>query len=311
MNFWENKEILVTGGSGFLGSFVVEKLIQKGVSKENIRIPRSSSCDLRVYENCQRAVKNIDVVIHLAASLGGIEYNRNYPGTLFYDNSIMGIQLMEAARLESVEKFVVIGSVCSYPKNVPIPTKEEHLWMGYPEESNAAYGLSKKMLLVQSQAYRQEFDFNSIFLLLANLYGPRDDFDQKKSHVIPALIRKMLEAGENDEKVVLWGTGKATRDFLYVEDAAEAILLATELYDDSEPLNIASGSEISIRDLASIIQSLTQYTDEIVWDTSKPDGQPRRLFDFTRAKSEIGFTTKMSLEEGLRMTVGWYLESVV
>jgi GDP-L-fucose synthase len=311
MSYWDNKEILVTGGSGFLGSFVVEKLSQNGVLRKNIRVPRSSSCDLRIFENCQRAVSNRDLVIHLAASLGGIEYNRNYPGTLFYDNSIMGIQLMEAARLEGVDKFVVIGSVCSYPKEVPIPTKEEHLWVGYPEESNAAYGLSKKMLLVQAQAYKQEFDFNAIFLLLANMYGPRDNFDLQKSHVIPALIRKMLEAERKSENVVLWGTGKATRDFLYVEDAAEAILLATEEYDDSEPLNIASGSEISIKDLASLIQGLTGYTREIVWDTSKPDGQPRRLFDITRARSEIGFEAKTSLEEGLRRTVEWYLENAV
>ena len=311
MSYWDNKEILVTGGSGFLGSFVVEKLSQNGVLRKNIRVPRSSSCDLRIFENCQRAVSNRDLVIHLAASLGGIEYNRNYPGTLFYDNSIMGIQLMEAARLEGVDKFVVIGSVCSYPKEVPIPTKEEHLWVGYPEESNAAYGLSKKMLLVQAQAYKQEFDFNAIFLLLANMYGPRDNFDLQKSHVIPALIRKMLEAERKSENVVLWGTGKATRDFLYVEDAAEAILLATEEYDDSEPLNIASGSEISIKDLASLIQGLTGYTREIVWDTSKPDGQPRRLFDITRARSKIGFEAKTSLEKGLRRTVEWYLENAV
>jgi len=310
MDFWDDKTIVVTGGAGFLGSFVVEKLEKIGVKNENIRVPRRSTLDLRKFDNCVQAVKGSDIVIHLAASLGGIEYNRSYPGTLFYDNSVMGIQLIEASRQEGIEKVVVIGSVCAYPKDVPIPVKEESLWDGYPEESNASYGIAKKMLLVQSMAYRQEFNFNSVFLLLANLYGPRDNFDLNESHVIPALIRRMLEAEQvHDKKVVLWGTGSATRDFLYVEDAAEAILLATEKYNGADPVNIASGTEISIKDLAFLIQGLTGYSGEIVWDTSKPDGQPRRLFDTDRAWDRFCFKAKTGFIDGLRATVEWYKDT--
>jgi len=310
MGFWENKTIVVTGGAGFLGSFVVERLAKIGVKKENIRVPRSSTLDLRKYDSCKKAVEDSDVVIHLAASLGGIEYNRRYPGTLFYDNSVMGIQLMEASRQEGIEKLVVISSVCAYPKDVPIPVKEENLWDGYPEESNASYGMAKKMLLVQSQAYRQEFNFNSVYLLLANLYGPRDNFNLKESHVIPALIRRMLEAEQaHDKNVVLWGTGTATRDFLYVEDAAEAILLATEKYDEADPVNVASGTEISIMELASLIKRLTGYSGEITWDASKPDGQPRRLFDTERARDRFGFEAKTGLEDGLHATIEWYKDT--
>ncbi len=268
MSFWKNKKILVTGGAGFSGSFLVEKLKEKGVS-DNIRIPRSKDTDLRHWENCIKVVKNIDIVIHLAAKVGGIGFNRTYPATLFYDNAIMGIQLMEAARQEEVDKFVAIGTVCAYPKYTPVPFKEENLWGGYPEETNAPYGLAKKMLLVQSQAYRQQYGFNSIFLLPVNLYGPEDNFDLESSHVIPALIRKFTEAVKNNKKeVVVWGTGKVSREFLYVEDAAEGILLATERYNKPEPVNIGAGFEIKIKDLVELIAELTGFGGEIVWDTT-------------------------------------------
>ena len=268
MSFWKNKKILVTGGAGFSGSFLVEKLKEKGVS-DNIRIPRSKDTDLRHWENCIKVVKDIDIVIHLAAKVGGIGFNRTYPATLFYDNAIMGIQLMEAARQEEVDKFVAIGTVCAYPKYTPVPFKEENLWGGYPEETNAPYGLAKKMLLVQSQAYRQQYGFNSIFLLPVNLYGPEDNFDLESSHVIPALIRKFTEAVKNNKKeVVVWGTGKVSREFLYVEDAAEGILLATERYNKPEPVNIGAGFEIKIKDLVELIAELTGFGGEIVWDTT-------------------------------------------
>jgi GDP-L-fucose synthase len=268
MSFWKNKKILVTGGAGFSGSFLVEKLKEKGVS-DNIRIPRSKDTDLRHWENCIKVVKNIDIVIHLAAKVGGIGFNRTYPATLFYDNAIMGIQLMEAARQEEVDKFVAICTVCAYPKYTPVPFKEENLWGGYPEETNAPYGLAKKMLLVQSQAYRQQYGFNSIFLLPVNLYGPEDNFDLESSHVIPALIRKFTEAVKNNKKeVVVWGTGKVSREFLYVEDAAEGILLATERYNKPEPVNIGAGFEIKIKDLVELIAELTGFGGEIVWDTT-------------------------------------------
>ena len=307
MTFWDNKKILVTGGAGFLGSFLVEKLKGKGAKEESIRIPRSRDTDLRYWENCVKAVKDIDIVIHLAARVGGIGFNRKYPATLFYDNAMMGIQMMEVARQEGVEKFVAIGTVCAYPKFTPVPFKEENLWAGYPEETNAPYGLAKKMLLVQSQAYRQQYGFNSIFLLPVNLYGPRDNFDLESSHVIPALIRKFVEAVENNKKEVeVWGTGKASREFLYVEDAARGIILATEKYNKPEPVNIGAGFEIKIKDLVELIAELTGFEGKIKWDTSKPDGQPRRCLDTSRAKKEFGFEAKTDFREGLKKTIEWY-----
>jgi len=308
MNFWDNKKILVTGGAGFLGSFVIDNLIKKrNVRRDNIRIPRSTNMDLRIDNNCIKAVKNIDVVIHVAGKGGGIGYNRKYPGSLFYDNIVMNAQLMETARQEGVEKFVGIGTVCSYPKYAVVPFKEENLWDGYPEETNAAYGLSKKMMLVQSQAYRQQYGFNSVHLLMVNLYGPRDNFNLESSHVIPALIRKFVEAKAiNQKEVVAWGTGKVSREFLYVEDAAEAILLATERYNKPDPVNIGSGKEITIRELVNLIAELTGYEGKIVWDTSKPDGQPRRCLDTSRAKREFGFEAKTDFREGLLKTIKWY-----
>lgn len=309
-DFWKDNKILVTGGAGFLGSHLVEKLIKdKGVDVKSIRIPRSSDCDLRVYENCKKALENIDVVIHLAARVGGIGFNRKYPGTLFYDNAIMGIQLLEAARVEGVDKFVVVGTVCAYPKITPVPFHEEDLWSGYPEETNAPYGIAKKMLLTQSQAYRNQYGFNSIYLLPVNLYGPRDSFHPENSHVIPALISKMVKAKRNGLKTVqVWGTGKVSREFLYVEDAAEGILLAAEHYNKSEPVNLGTGREVTIRELVDLIARLTAFEGEIIWDDSKPDGQPRRCLDTSRAKEEFGFRAKTSLEDGLKKTIKWYEE---
>lgn len=306
--FWEGKKVLVTGGAGFLGSFVVEKLIkERGVALKNIRIPRSMDIDLRVWENCVKAVKDVDVVIHIAGRGGGIGYNRKYPGTLFYDNIVMNTQLIEAARQEGVDKFVGIGTVCSYPKFTPVPFKEEDLWGGYPEETNAAYGLAKKMLLVQSQAYRQQYEFNSIHLLMVNLYGPRDNFDPEHSHVISALIKKIFDAKESGKDYIeVWGTGKATREFLYVDDAAEGIILATERYDNPNPVNLGSGFEISIKELIELIAEIAGFDGEIKWDTSKPDGQPRRCLDVSRAKEEFGFEAKVDFREGLEKTIEWY-----
>jgi GDP-L-fucose synthase len=312
MNFWTNKRILITGGAGFLGSFIVEKLKEEGVDEENIRIPRSTDTDLRRWKNCVKAVKGIDIVIHLAAKVGGIGYNQRNPAILFYDNAIMGIQMMEAARQEEVDKFVAIGTVCAYPKFTAVPFKEDDLWNGYPEETNAPYGLAKKMLLVQSQAYRQQYGFNSIFLLPVNLYGPGDNFDLKNSHVIPALIRKFTEAVKNNKKeVVVWGTGKVSREFLYVEDAAEGILLATERYSKSEPVNLGAGFEIKIMDLVVLIAELTGFDGEIVWDTAKPDGQPRRRLDVSRAAKEFGFKAKTDFREGLKQTIEWYSKTQI
>jgi GDP-L-fucose synthase len=308
MTFWDNKKILVTGGAGFVGSFLVQKLRARGVSQENIRISRSKDVDLRHWENCVKAVEDTDVVIHLAAKVGGIGYNRTYPASLFYDNAIMGIQMMEAARQEGIEKFVALGTVCAYPKFTEVPFKEEDLWNGYPEETNAPYGLAKKMLLVQSQAYRRQYGFNAIFLLPVNLYGPGDNFDLESSHVIPALIRKFTEAvRDNRGEVEVWGTGEVSREFLYVEDAAEAIVLATERYNKPEPVNIGAGFEIRIKDLVKLITELTGFKGEIRWDRSRPDGQPRRRLDVSRAKQEFGFEAKVDFREGLKRTIEWYL----
>jgi GDP-L-fucose synthase len=311
MMFWEDKTVLVTGGAGFLGSALVRTLEQRGLAKENIRVPRSRDLDLRQWENCVEAVRDVDLVIHLAAKVGGIGYNMANPGSLFYDNAVMGIQLMEAARQAGVRKFVAVGTICAYPKFTPIPFREENLWEGYPEETNAPYGLAKKMLLVQAQAYRQQYGFNAIYLLPVNLYGPGDNFDPASSHVIPALIKKFVEAVETGaESVEVWGTGSASREFLYVDDAAEGIALAAERYDRPDPVNLGAGFEITIRDLATLIADLTGFTGEIVWDTTKPDGQPRRCLDVSRAEREFGFRAKTSFEDGLKATVEWYRQAV-
>jgi GDP-L-fucose synthase len=280
---------------------------RRGVDPSSILVPRSRDLDLREWQNCVEAVRDVDVVIHLAAKVGGIGFNRKYPATLFFDNAIMGIQIMEAARQEGVEKFVAVGTVCAYPKHTPVPFKEEDLWIGYPEETNAPYGIAKKILLVQAQAYRAQYGFNAIYLLPVNLYGPGDNFHPEDSHVIPALIRKIFEAEDAGQKrTTLWGTGKATREFLYVEDAAEGITLATEKYDQSEPMNLGSGFEISITDLAKLISELIGFDGEIEWDATRPDGQPRRMLDVTRARDRLGFTSRVSLKEGLKRTIDWY-----
>jgi GDP-L-fucose synthase len=305
MNFWSDKRVLVTGGAGFLGSYVVDILQDNGV--DDIRIPRSETLDLREWKSCVQAVKDIDIAIHLAARVGGIGFNRMYPAQLFYDNAMMGIQLIEAARQEGVEKCVILGTVCAYPKFTPVPFKEDALWDGYPEETNAPYGIAKKMLLVQSQAYREQYGFNSIYLLPVNLYGPGDNFDPESSHVIPALILKFREAVINDCGFVeVWGTGNASREFLYVEDAARGIILAAERYNEPEPVNIGTGKEIKIKELVGLIARFTGFEGEIRWDASKPDGQPRRCLDVSRAE-EFGFEAQMDFEEGLRRTVEWYM----
>ncbi len=299
---------MVTGGAGFLGSTLVEELKQRG--GEDVIVPRSENCDLRIRENCRKVVRNIDLVIHLAAKAGGIGLNMAKPGELFFDNLIMGCELIEEARLAGVQKFVAIGTVCAYPKFSPIPFREENLWDGYPEETNAPYGLAKKMLLVQSQAYRQQYGFNSIYLMPVNLYGPRDNFDLATSHVIPALIRKFTDARDsNHEKVTLWGDGSPTREFLYVEDAALGIALAAERYNKPDPVNLGSGSDISIKSLAELISRLVGYEGELIWDTSKPNGQPKRRLDTSRAKQEFGFEATTTLEEGLKRTISWYQEN--
>ena len=308
MTFWKDKTFLVTGGAGFLGSHLVERMKEKGVVHENIRVTRSKTTDLRIWEHCVDAVQDIDVVIHLAAKVGGIGYNRENPATLFYDNAMMGIQLMEAARRAGVEKFVQVGTVCAYPKYTPVPFREEDLWNGYPEETNAPYGVAKKILLVQAQAYREQYGFNAIYLLPVNLYGPRDNFDPESSHVIPALIRKFVEAKkEGSDTVEVWGTGSASREFLYVDDAARAIVLATERYNKQDPVNLGSGTEITIRDLVALIGELTGFDGRIVWDATKPDGQPRRCLDVSRAREEFGFESEMGFREGLKRTIEWYV----
>jgi len=307
MSFWEDKRVIVTGGAGFLGSYVVEKLKKRGC--RNIFIPLIEDYDLTKEENIVRLYQNYsgDIVIHLAAVVGGIGANRENPGKFFYNNLVMGAMLMEHARQYKIDKFVAIGTICAYPKFTPVPFKEEDLWNGYPEETNAPYGLAKKMMLVQSQAYRVQYGFNSIFLLPLNLYGPGDNFDPKSSHVIPALIRKFIEAKDRGkEEVVCWGTGKPTRGFLYVEDAAEGILLATEKYNKSEPVNLGSDLEISIKDLAELIAKFVGFKGNIRWDTDEPDGQPRRKLDISRAEQEFGFKAKMDFEEGMRRAIEWY-----
>lgn len=301
------KRLLVTGGAGFLGKHVVRELERRGCRE--IFIPRSKDYNLVKSEAVKRVYRDAkpDVVIHLAAVVGGIGANRENPGKFFYDNLMMGVQMMEQGRLFEIEKFVAIGTVCAYPKFTPVPFKEDDLWNGYPEETNAPYGLAKKMLLVQSQAYRQQYGFNAIFLLPVNLYGPGDNFDLQSSHVIPALIRKFTEAvRDNRREVEVWGTGEVSREFLYVEDAAEAIVLATERYNKPEPVNIGAGFEIKIKDLVKLIAEFTEFSGEIRWDTSKPDGQPRRRLDTSKAKQEFGFEAKVDFREGLRRTIEWY-----
>jgi len=301
------KKILLTGGNGFLGTFVKKELLKKGVKEKNIFIPDLPEFDLRDKKNCEKIVKNKDIVIHLAAKVGGIGLNQERPGELFYDNLIMGAQLMEEARKAGVEKFITVGTVCCYPKFTPVPFKEKDLWNGYPEETNAPYGLAKKMLLVQAQAYRKQYKFNAIFLLPVNLYGPGDNFDPSSSHVIPALIKKVADAKkENRNFIEIWGTGRATREFLYVEDAAQGIILATKKYNKSEPANLGSGMEISIKDLVKTICRLMNFKGEIQWDKSKPDGQPRRMLDTSRAEKEFGFKATTDFETGLKRTIGWY-----
>ena len=309
MGFWNEARVMVTGGAGFLGSRVVETLREKGCKQ--VFVPRSSDYDLVQMEAVRRVLKDAkpDVIIHLAARVGGIGANLAHPAEFFYDNLMMGVQLMQQAREAGVGKFVAIGTVCSYPKHTPVPFREEDLWEGYPEETNAPYGLAKKMLLVQSQTYRQQYGYNSIFLIPVNLYGPGDNFDPESSHVIPALIKKCVdaqEAGEN--QIVVWGTGSPTREFFYVDDAAQGILLAAERYNESQPVNLGSGMEISIKDLVSLIARLTGFEGEVVWDDSKPDGQPRRCLDTSKAEQLFGFKATTAFEEGLRKTVEWYRE---
>ena len=311
MGYFTDLRVLATGGAGFLGSYVVDNLRRKGC--KDIFIPRSKDYNLVENEAVIKLYRETkpDLVIHLAANVGGIGANRANPGLFFYNNLMMGVQMMEQGRIHGVQKFVAIGTICAYPKYAPVPFKEEDLWNGYPEETNAPYGLAKKMLLVQAQAYREQYSFNAIYLLPVNLYGPGDNFDLSSSHVIPALIKKCLDAVEKREKYIeVWGTGKATREFLYVEDAAEGIVLATEHYNGAEPVNLGAGSEISIGELVSLIVKLTGFRGEILWDDTKPDGQPRRLLDTTKAEKYFGFKAKMDLEEGLRNTIDWYREKV-
>ena len=303
-----DKRVVVTGGFGFLGKHLVTKLGQRGC--RNIFVPRRQDYDLVNMDAVKRLYADAkpDIVIHLAAQVGGIGANRKNPGKFFYDNLMMGVQLMEVGRQAGIEKFVALGTVCAYPKFTPVPFKEENLWNGYPEETNAPYGLAKKMLLVQSQGYRQQYGFNSIFLLPVNLYGPGDNFDPENSHVIPALIRKCVEAQQQGVgEITVWGTGKATREFLYVVDAAEAIILATEKYDKSEPVNIGAGFEISIKDLVKLIADFSGFKGKIIWDKTKPDGQPRRCLDTSLAKGEFGFEAKTGFKEGLKKTIEWYI----
>ena len=309
-NFWQDKKVLVTGGSGFLGSFVVEKLKQRNAA--DVFVPRSSQYDLRQSQGISRMLQDFkaDMIIHLAALAGGIGANRARPAEFFYNNLMMGVPLFHQAWENGIEKFVAVGSICSYPKFTPLPFKEENLWDGYPEETNAPYGLAKKMLLVQSQSYRQQYGYNSIYLMPVNLYGPRDNFNLETSHVIPALIRKAIEAGERgDQKILAWGDGSPTREFLYVEDAAEGILTAAENYNGSEPVNLGSGQEISIKDLVEMVVRLTDFNGQIVWQTDKPNGQPRRALDVSRAQEYFGWRAQVPFEEGMRRTIEWFKEN--
>ena len=303
----KDSTIVVTGGNGFLGKHIV-RLLEKEQPKKII-IPSSKEYDLRKNSACKKLFKNTDIVIHLAANVGGIGYNQENPGSLFYDNLMMGVNSMHEAWKRNVKKFVAIGTICAYPKFTPVPFKEEKLWDGYPEETNAPYGLAKKMLLVQAQAYRQQYGFNAIFLLPVNLYGPGDNFNPESSHVIPALIKKMVDAHKKKaDKVVVWGTGKPTREFLFVEDAARGIILAAKKYNKPDPVNLGSSFEISIADLAQTIAKHVGFSGKIVFDHSKPDGQPRRKLDVSRAKKEFGFQSEVTFDQGLKKTVDWYIQ---
>jgi len=305
-----NKKILVTGGSGFLGKQVVSELLKAGAKEENITIPRSQDCDLTIWENCQKAVTGQNIIIHLAAHVGGIGLNQAKPAELFYDNLMMGTQLIHAAYQAGVEKFTCVGTICAYPKFTPVPFKEEDLWNGYPEETNAPYGIAKKALLVQLQSYRQQYDFNGIYLLPVNLYGPEDNFDPSSSHVIPALIRKVHEAQQRgDKEIPVWGDGSPTREFLYSTDAARGIVMGTQSYGQSDPINLGTNFEISIKDLTELICELMGFDGELRWQTDKPNGQPRRCLDTSKAKEAFGFTANMDLKQGLKNTVDWYREN--
>jgi GDP-L-fucose synthase len=312
MNFWEGKRVLVTGGSGFLGRQVVERLQTK--SPKTIFVPRRKDYDLVQWSDVVRVYDDArpDIVIHLAAEVGGIGANRANPGKFFYNNLLMGAQMMEYGRQYGVGKFVAVGTICAYPKFTPVPFKEEDLWNGYPEETNAPYGLAKKMLLVQAEAYKQQYGFNAIFLLPVNLYGPGDNFDPETSHAIPAIIRKCVDATRAGAKeIVLWGTGRPTREFLHVSDAAEGIVLASEKHNDPGPVNLGSGMEISIKELAALIAKLTGFQGKIVWDSNKPDGQPRRSLDISKAERLFGFRARTTFEDGLRQTIAWYKDQPV
>ena len=307
--FWSGRRVMVTGGGGFLGRAVVKQLREGGA--EQIFVPRSRDYDLRTQEGIDRALADgrPQLIIHLAAVVGGIGANRENPGRFFYENAIMGIQLLELARLAGVEKFVTIGTVCAYPKFTPVPFHEDDLWNGYPEETNAPYGLAKRMLLVQGQAYRDQYGFNAIYLLPVNLYGPGDNFDPRTSHVIPALIRKCVDAHANGERFIeVWGTGAASREFLYVDDAAAGVVLAAEKYDDRDPVNLGVGREITIGELVKLIGDLTGFGGQIRWDPTKPDGQPRRALETSRARERFGFLARTSLEDGLARTIEWYID---
>jgi GDP-L-fucose synthase len=308
----QDQKILVTGGAGFLGQQVIAQLLAAGANKDLLSIPRSRDLDIRVWENCQKAVENQDIVIHLAAHVGGIGLNQQKPGELFYDNLIMGTQLIHAAYQSGVKKFVCVGTICAYPKFTPVPFKEDDIWNGYPEETNAPYGVAKKALLVQLQAYRQQYGFNGIYLLPVNLYGPADNFDPKSSHVIPALIRKVHEAQvRGDKELPVWGDGSPTREFLYSVDAARGIVMGTQYYDGLEPVNLGTGYEITIKDLITLICELMDFEGEIVWQTDKPNGQPRRCLDTERAKQEFNFTAQVDFRTGLQNTIAWYRANAV